>query len=140
MNILGPNLRRGHAGVEKSRLDLHRVEADETLTPLNLLGSRSAECKDREEEAVPEPAEEMASDPLIRGLVERLPKPDVVWPLEDRAKWLRTAAAIFALVYRTGDEEGQEREEGEIGVALGRSGSAKAKRPGDFSRSGESSE
>lgn len=140
MNILGPNLRRGHSRMEKSRLDLHRVEADETLTPLNLLGSRSAECKEPEEEAaVPEPAEEMASDPLIRGLVERLPKPDVVWPLEDRAKWLRTAAAIFALVYRTGDE-GQKREEGEIGVALGRSGSAKAKRPGDFSRSGESSE
>ena len=29
---------------------------------------------------------------LIRGLVERLPKPDSIWPLDDRAKWLRTAA------------------------------------------------
>ncbi len=138
MNILGP--RRSDSRVEKSRLDLHRVEAEETLTPLNLLGSRSAEPKDQEEETMPQPVEDGASDPMIMGLVARLPKPDAVWPLEDRAKWLRTAAAIFALVYRTGDEEGQKREEGEIGVALGRSGSAKAKRPGDFSRSGESSE
>ena len=140
MNILGPNPRRDPGRVERSRLDLHRVEADETLTPLNLLGSRSAERKDGQEEAVPEPPEEGVSDPLILGLVARLPKPDTAWPLEDRAKWLRTAASIFALVYRTGEEEGHERDEGEIGVALGRSGPAKARRLGDLSRSAECSE
>lgn len=139
MNILGPNLRRGQARAEKSRLDLHR-EAEETLTPLNLLGSRSAEGKDKEEEAMPQPVEEGASDPMIMGLVARLPKPDAVWPLEDRAKWLRTAASIFALVYRTDEEDGEEREEGEIGIALGASGQAKSRRPGDVSRSGGASE
>ena len=44
------------------------------------------------------------SDQLIRGLVERLPKPDSIWPLDDRASWLRTAG-IFDLVYKPGDGE-----------------------------------
>jgi hypothetical protein len=39
-------------------------------------------------------------DPLIQGLVARLPKPDSVWSLEDRGKWLRAAAVIFSLVYK----------------------------------------
>ncbi len=51
------------------------------------------------------------TDLLIRGLFERLPKPDEVWSLEDRTRWLRTAASIFALVYRAG-----EGEEGEIDI------------------------
>ena len=45
------------------------------------------------------------TDHLIRGLVERLPKPDSIWPLDDRVKWLRTAAGIFDLVYKAGDGE-----------------------------------
>jgi hypothetical protein len=45
------------------------------------------------------------TDHLIRGLVERLPKPDNIWPLDDRVKWLRTAAGIFDLVYKAGDGE-----------------------------------
>jgi hypothetical protein len=48
------------------------------------------------------------ADPLIRGLVERLPKPDCTWSLADRAKWLRTAASIFGLVYNASDSDGQE--------------------------------
>jgi hypothetical protein len=39
-------------------------------------------------------------DPLIQALVDRLPKPDTIWSLEDRAKWLRAAAIIFNLVYK----------------------------------------
>jgi len=140
MNILGPNLRRSDNRVERSRLDLHRSEADETLTPLNMLGSRSAERKDVEEEAVLELVEEETNDPLIRGLVARLPKPDTDWPLEERAKWLRTAASIFALVYRTGDEDSEQHDQGEIGIALGKSGPAKARRLGDLSRTVESSD
>jgi hypothetical protein len=35
------------------------------------------------------------ADPLIQGLVDRLPKLDSTWSLDDRAKWLRTAASIF---------------------------------------------
>jgi hypothetical protein len=42
-------------------------------------------------------------DPLIQALVDKLPKPETVWSLEDRAKWLRAAAIIFNLVYKLGD-------------------------------------
>jgi hypothetical protein len=34
-----------------------------------------------------------------------LPNPDGVWPLDDRAKWLRLAAGIFDLGYKAGDGE-----------------------------------
>ena len=105
MNILGPNPQRGYGPVDWSRLSQKRAEAGE-VTPLNLLGARS----EGEEEA---PANGGRSDLLIRGLVERLPHTDDVWPLEDRARWLRTAASIFALVYRT-----EAGEAGEIGVGL----------------------
>lgn len=48
------------------------------------------------------------TDPLIQGLVTRLPKPDGVWPLEDRAKWLRTAAGVFDLIYKARDGDHRE--------------------------------
>jgi len=48
------------------------------------------------------------SDLLIRGLVNRLPKPDSTWSLDNRAKWLRTAASIFGLVYKANDNEQRE--------------------------------
>jgi hypothetical protein len=44
-------------------------------------------------------------DLLLRGLVDRLPKSNAVWSLDDRAKWLRTAASIFDLVYKASDSE-----------------------------------
>lgn len=44
-------------------------------------------------------------DNLIRGLVDMLPNPDGIWPLDDRAKWLRLAADIFDLGYKAGDGE-----------------------------------
>jgi hypothetical protein len=49
-----------------------------------------------------------AIDSLVRGLVDLLPIPDGVWPLEDRAKWLRLAAGIFDLGYRLGDGEDRQ--------------------------------
>jgi len=55
------------------------------------------------------------TDLLLRGLVDRLPQPNVVWSLDDRAKWLRTAASIFDLVYKAGDGEPRA-----ISVALAR--------------------
>ena len=36
-------------------------------------------------------------DHLIQGLVDLLPKCDGIWPLQERAKWLRLAAGIFDL-------------------------------------------
>jgi hypothetical protein len=46
-------------------------------------------------------------DPLIQGLVSRLPQPDNIWSLNDRIKWLRTASNIFALIYKS---EGEDKE------------------------------
>jgi hypothetical protein len=46
-----------------------------------------------------------ATDFLIRGLVDRLPKPGSIWSLDDRAKWLRTAHNIFDLVYKADEDE-----------------------------------
>lgn len=46
-----------------------------------------------------------ACDPLIQALVDKLPKPNSIWSLEDRAKWLRAAAMAFNLVYKP-DESG----------------------------------
>jgi len=50
-----------------------------------------------------EPSEAKSSklpDPLIQALVDRLPKPDSIWSIDDRAKWLRAATMIFNLVYK----------------------------------------
>jgi hypothetical protein len=47
-------------------------------------------------------------DLLIQGLIDRLPKPNGIWSLDDRARWLRTAASVFDLVYQAGDDEQRE--------------------------------
>ena len=47
------------------------------------------------------------------GLVNRLPSPDTTWSLDARAKWLRTAASIFGLVYKA-----EVSERGEISIDL----------------------
>ena len=47
-------------------------------------------------------------DSLIQGLVDLLPKRDGIWPLQERAKWLRLAAGIFDLGYKPGDGEHRE--------------------------------
>ena len=49
-----------------------------------------------------------AADPLIQGLLDRLPKRNGTWNLDERAKWLRTAVSIFGLVYKASD--GEQRE------------------------------
>ena len=87
----------------KSRLMLPRVEPSETLTAKLLVTQKS----DAEQSVAEEP-ECGRSDLLIRGLVERLPKPNGIWSLDDRAKWLRTAASIFDLVYTVGDGEARQ--------------------------------
>jgi hypothetical protein len=40
---------------------------------------------------------------LVRGLIDLLPKTDSIWRPEDRVKWLRLAADIFEVGYKTGD-------------------------------------
>jgi hypothetical protein len=114
MNILGPNPERASGTADRSRLDLSWAEASKRLTPLNLLTSRP----EGDAEGGVEAGEEGGTiDLLLLGLVERLPRPDQYWSLDDRAKWLRTAATIFALVYKTGPGD-----EGDIGVMLTKRG------------------
>lgn len=37
--------------------------------------------------------------PFIQGLLTKLPEPDSEWAIDDRLKWLQTAANIFDLMY-----------------------------------------
>jgi len=91
----------------RSRLMMSRAETSESLTA-KLLVARQSDADE------PDDGRDQRTDLLIRGLVERLPKPNGIWPLDERAKWLRTAASIFDLVYQAGD--GEQREiSGRIG-------------------------
>jgi hypothetical protein len=47
-------------------------------------------------------------DNLFRGLVDLLPKPNSIWTLNDRVKWLRLATAIFDLGYKASDSRNRE--------------------------------
>jgi hypothetical protein len=40
-------------------------------------------------------------DPLIQALVDRLPQSDSIWSIDERAKWLKAAAMVFNLIYKT---------------------------------------
>jgi hypothetical protein len=84
--------------MEKSRLTMPRVAPTENTPSLMFLGGH---LNDDEEN-------DCRHDLLIQGLVERLPKTNFLWSLEDRAKWLRTAASIFSLVYKADDHERRE--------------------------------
>ena len=42
--------------------------------------------------------------PFIQGLLDHLPQPETTWTIEGRAKWLRTAADIFDLMYKGSGE------------------------------------
>jgi hypothetical protein len=107
--MAGPKPRReGDVALNaRSRLMMSRRDAGESLTAKLLVAQQS----DAEE------ADDGRVDLLIRGLVDRLPKPNGVWSLDDRAKWLRTAASIFDLVYQAGDGELRE-----ISVVCAKSG------------------
>jgi hypothetical protein len=84
---------------ERSRLVMRNAETDENPTVKHV---------DTAQPSCAEPS--LMPDPLIQALVDRLPKPNAVWSIDDRAKWLRAAAIIFNLVYRT--ENGEDKEPG----------------------------
>jgi len=63
------------------------------------------------------------TDLLIKGLMDRLPKPNSTWSLDDRARWLQTAASIFGLIYEPRD--GEQRE---IAIAVAKDGPASERR------------
>jgi hypothetical protein len=98
----GPEQTRG-ANIplhHRSDLMMRRTELGSSLTA-ELLSNQAGDH------------ESARADPLFQGLINRLPKPDDLWPLEERAKWLRTAASIFDLLYKPMDDEQRE-----IGVVL----------------------
>ena len=98
MTIPKPRREPANGPNASTRLTMPRVEPSESLAAKLLVA----------QQGTPGDSESNETDLLIRGLVERLPKPNVAWSMEDRAKWLRTAASVFDLVYKT--EDGEQRE------------------------------
>ena len=47
-------------------------------------------------------------DPLIQALMDKLPKPNSIWSIDDRGKWLKAAAMAFNLIYRTPEEKPEQ--------------------------------
>ena len=90
---------------EKSSLVTRIAELEETPV-LTLVDT--AERSEAETSGMPDPliqALDEMPDPLIQALVKKLPRPNTIWSLEDRAKWLRAAAIIFNLVYKPGEAD-----------------------------------
>ena len=78
---------------DKSRLVTRNVEREETPV-LTLVDTAERTCE--------------MSDPLIQALVDKLPKPNTIWSIDDRAKWLKAAAMAFNLIYKTSEREEQQ--------------------------------
>ena len=78
---------------DRSRLVTRSVEREETPL-LTLVDTSERSCE------IP--------DPLIQALVDKLPKPNTIWPIDDRAKWLKAAAMAFNLIYSTSEREEQQ--------------------------------
>ena len=57
--------------------------------------------------------------------MDLLPKPDSIWSIEARVKWLRLAEGIFDIGYKTGDGE-----QGEISIVAVRQVPAAPTNPG----------
>jgi hypothetical protein len=62
---------------------------------------------------------------LVQGLMDLLPKPDSIWCIEDRVKWLRLAEGIFDIGYKMADGE-----QGEISIVAVRQVLAAPTNPG----------
>jgi hypothetical protein len=78
---------------DKSRLVTRSVEREE-IPVLTLVDTAERTCE--------------MPDPLIQALVDKLPKPNTIWPIDDRAKWLKAAAMAFNLIYKTSESEEQQ--------------------------------
>ena len=55
--------------------------------------------------------------PLIRGLVQTLPKPETEWSQAERKAWLSAAEHIFALIYRAGHPQLEAPKPNPVGQA-----------------------
>jgi hypothetical protein len=56
---------------------------------------------DPDDHSVREQTHAHAVDHLVRGLIDLLPKTDSIWRHEDRVNWLRLAADIFEIGYKS---------------------------------------
>jgi hypothetical protein len=79
---------------ERSCLIARTAEADHTpvLTLVDIADQNDA-------------GSSLKADPLLQALIDKLPKANAVWPIEDRAKWLKAAAMAFNLIYKTAERE-----------------------------------
>lgn len=49
-------------------------------------------------------------DPIIAGLLERLPKPGSVWPEAERKRWVDLLSGSFWLIYESGDKPNESAD------------------------------
>ena len=108
----------GNGGLDKTDfMNQRKLQPRESLQDKLLSVREGPDVRERSgvRETPSVQANPAAFDSLVRVLVDLLPKPDDVWPLDDRAKWLRLAAGIFDLGYRLGD--GEDRQ---INIAVGK--------------------
>jgi hypothetical protein len=91
------------------------MNMSEILTRVDSLNDRSRLVMRSEREETPvltlaDTAERTCEmpDPLIQALVDKLPKPNTIWPIDDRASWLKAAAMAFNLIYKTNEREEQQ--------------------------------
>lgn len=54
----------------------------------------------------PEAGEQPIYDPLIAGLLKRLPPPESPWAVDARKRWLQAASNIFDVMYTDAEAEG----------------------------------
>src|SRR6516164_2331330 len=91
------------------------MNMSEILTRVDSLNDRSRLVMRSEREETPvltlaDTAERTCEmpDPLIQALVDKLPKPNTIWPIDDRASWLKAAAMAFNLIYKTSQRVEQQ--------------------------------
>ena len=71
----------------------------DSLSDRSLLVTRSVEREETPVLTLVDTSERSCEmpDPLIQALVDKLPKPNTIWPIDDRAKWLKAAAMAMPL-------------------------------------------
>ena len=82
----------------------------DSLNDRSHLVARSVEQEETPVLTLVDTAEETyeVPDPLIQALVDKLPKPNAIWPIDDRARWLKAAAMAFNLIYKTSQRVEQQ--------------------------------
>ena len=99
MDMFGLRRREWKPPLDETSFFMMPKQSESQKSPLKLLGTQANDAVDHNRET---------PDLLVRGLVDRLPKPGSCWSLDDRAKWLQAAAGIFGLVYRSSVDEHRE--------------------------------